>query len=86
MRSERWQQIEELYHAVLEQEPLQRDSFLAEACGNDEELRRQVESLLATSQSNEGLFDRPAWYGAASLFEEPVASKPRSAGQQLGSY
>ena len=69
-----------------EQEPVQRDSFLAEACGDDAELRRQVESLLATSKCDDGFLDSPAWCGAASLLEEPVASTTLASGQQLGSY
>jgi hypothetical protein len=47
----RWQQIEQLYQAALEQEPGQRDAFLGEVCGDDEDLRREVESLLAQSGS-----------------------------------
>ena len=47
MSSERWHQIEDLYHAALERDPGRRAGFLAEACRDDEELRREVESLLA---------------------------------------
>ena len=47
MSSERWRQIEDLYHAALERDPGRRAGFLAEACRDDEELRREVESLLA---------------------------------------
>jgi tetratricopeptide (TPR) repeat protein len=54
--SQRWQSIEALYHAALERKPSARAAFLARACGNDPELRREVESLLATS-SSEGLLD-----------------------------
>jgi serine/threonine protein kinase len=48
MTPERWRQIEELYQAVLEQEPDRRDAFLQSACGEDRDLLREVESLLAT--------------------------------------
>ena len=34
MTPERWQQIEKLFYAVLEHEPNQRATFLAEACGS----------------------------------------------------
>src|SRR5437773_8610213 len=47
MSPERRRQIEELYQAALERNPGRRAGFLAEACGDDEELRREVESLLA---------------------------------------
>src|SRR5437667_333545 len=47
MSPERRRQIEELYHAALERDPGRRSGFLAEACRDDVELRREVESLLA---------------------------------------
>jgi eukaryotic-like serine/threonine-protein kinase len=56
--AERWQQIERLYHATLEREPGQRGSYLAQACGVDQALRREVEGLLA-QQDEAGSFMPP---------------------------
>ncbi|HWQ32269.1 MAG TPA: hypothetical protein VNQ79_05245 [Blastocatellia bacterium] len=47
MSPERYEQIGRLYQAALECEPDARAAFLAEACGADDELRREVESLIA---------------------------------------
>ncbi len=47
MDSERWQNVERLYHAAMEREESQRAAFLAGACGGDEVLLREVESLVA---------------------------------------
>jgi serine/threonine protein kinase len=47
MDSERWQTVERLYHATLECEEGQRAAFLTRACGGDEALRREVESLVS---------------------------------------
>ncbi len=47
MDSERWQKVERLYHAVLECEESQRAAFLTRACGSDDALRREVESLVS---------------------------------------
>jgi serine/threonine protein kinase/Tfp pilus assembly protein PilF len=58
---ERWRRLEQLYNVALEQEPARRDSFLAEACREDSELRREVEVLLAQSVATNDLIDRPAW-------------------------
>jgi hypothetical protein len=44
---DRWEKIEQLYHAALERDEAQRAGYLHEACGEDEALRREVESLLA---------------------------------------
>src|SRR5215813_11588320 len=46
MNNQRWQRIEELYHAALERAPEDRAAFLAEACADDSDLRREVEELL----------------------------------------
>ena len=48
MDSERWRQVEALYHGALAQPAEARAAFLAEIC-SDDELRREVESLLAPS-------------------------------------
>jgi tetratricopeptide (TPR) repeat protein len=47
MSPERWRRIEEVYHTAREQAPDRQQLFLTEACGGDEDLRREVESLLA---------------------------------------
>jgi hypothetical protein len=58
---ERWQKIESLYHSALEIEPAQRGDFLAAACDGDEDLRREVESLLARQVSTDALTVPGAW-------------------------
>ena len=52
MTSERWQRVEELYHAAYATPLNQRAAFLAEACRGDQALRRQVESLLNESSQD----------------------------------
>jgi eukaryotic-like serine/threonine-protein kinase len=42
----RWQEIERIYHAAREMDARARPAFLAKACGDDADLRREVESLL----------------------------------------
>jgi len=51
MTPERWARIEELFHRAAETAPPSRAALLDEACGNDLELRQQVEALLAADQS-----------------------------------
>jgi len=60
MAPERWRQIEDLYHGAAGLEPAQRKQYLAEACGNDEELKRRVELLLAQDDAS-GLLEHPVW-------------------------
>ena len=43
---ERRRQIERLYHSARALSPAQLEEFLAKACEGDDELRRELESLL----------------------------------------
>jgi len=56
---DRWQKVEALYHAALERDPAARAAFLHGACGQDADLRREVESLLAEAGTGQGLLDHP---------------------------
>jgi hypothetical protein len=46
MKPERWQQIDQVLEAALERDRNEWAAFLDQACAGDEELRREVESLL----------------------------------------
>ncbi len=77
MTPERWEQVEHLYHAVLEKEESQRSEFLAVACGTDEALRREVESLLVREGEAESFMKEPALAVAAkALARDDMQSLP----------
>jgi serine/threonine protein kinase len=59
MNLERWREAEKLFHAALEQAPEVRQDFLDKACGEDRELRRQLEVLLSQDERAGSLFERP---------------------------
>ena len=46
MTPEQWRQVKDVLASALEREPEQRPQFVAEACGDDAELRGAVESLI----------------------------------------
>lgn len=84
MTPERWQQVGHLYHSALERDPDRRAAFLIEACAGDDELRREVESLLAQEQIPDEFLERPVLEAAAQMFQE---QRNRSMiGRQMGSY
>jgi serine/threonine-protein kinase len=83
MNPERWQQIEQVYNSALELEPDDRGAFLAEACKDDEDLRREVESLLAVGDRTDSLVGRPAWEAVADLEDPGTVLTP---GARLGPY
>jgi serine/threonine protein kinase len=89
LEAERWQRIERLYHAALERAETQRAPFLKEACAGDEELRREVESLLAQEDGGDRFLEEPALEVAArALAQERVeAAKAASlVGRTISHY
>jgi eukaryotic-like serine/threonine-protein kinase len=78
MEPNRWRRLEDIYHAALDKSAALRPAFLAEACGDDEALRHEIEALIAHSESDGGLLDRPPVAIAAGV--------EMQAGQQLGPY
>jgi eukaryotic-like serine/threonine-protein kinase len=60
MKPERWQKIDEIFHAALQCKPEERKAFIDEACRDDEDLRRELESLLAEESGADNFIEEPA--------------------------
>jgi len=89
--TERFQKVEQLYHAALERKEADRKAFLVSACAGDDALLREVESLLGYEGRAAGFIEEPAVEVAARrLGRDPVPSGTRElrlrAGVRLGSY
>lgn len=84
MKPDRWQKVEELYHAALERPADARADFLRSACGDDEELCREVESLLGFKSQAENFIEQPALEVAAKAVA--ADSGTSVLGQQIGNY
>ena len=82
--TDRWQEIEKLYHSALKHEPNGRVEFLKEACAGDEALRQEVESLLAQHVEAEDFIEEPALKVAAKGMAMDTSHS--LLGQQLGPY
>jgi hypothetical protein len=70
MNSDRWQEIERLYHSALERPESQRRAFVEEACGGDSALRDEAESLLAEGGHGASIIESPALEVAAKALAE----------------
>ncbi len=81
MTPERFQQIEELYHAARQRTAEERAALLVQT---DPELRREVESLLAQRAGGEFL-DRPAVQNAPELLGDSTVTQ-LAVGASLGPY
>jgi eukaryotic-like serine/threonine-protein kinase len=78
--SEDWQRVKELFEAAAELGPTERAGFLAQACADNEEIRREVTSLLATHDADSGFMNEPV--GNLLAAEKPMLTK----GQRFGPY
>jgi len=87
MNPERWRQIEGLYQAIWERDAAERAAILDEACAGDEELRREVESLLAAGEQakeSEGFLNENALEVAAQAVAGDTARS--LVGRKIGRY
>jgi tetratricopeptide (TPR) repeat protein len=79
---ERWRQIEQVFNAALERPPAERSAYLTQACGSDDALRQEVESLLAQEIADD-FIDVPIRGAARSVTQQADDSR---VGQRLGAY
>jgi Tol biopolymer transport system component len=84
MKPERWKEIEDIYHRAQQRDGRARQSFLDQACGGDEELRREVESLLRADGEAESFLDTPAIDLAVQMIAEK--KMPSLVGKQISRY
>lgn len=69
MTPERWSQIEDMFQAALDHSPDERAGFLRAECGDDEDLRSEVERLVARYEEEEEFLESPVWTDSKFLGE-----------------
>ena len=79
--NERWKEVEAILRGALTRAPDDRASFVAEACADNSELRREVESLLARETSTNQFLSTPA-VALLAATEETAAY----IGREFGAY
>ncbi len=88
MADRRWDRIQRIFEDALKRKADERDAFLAEACGDDAELRREVESLLKHHHEASTGFMEPApedrAKAAVRVLQPP--EKDPLIGQRVGGY
>ena len=83
MKSNRWSLIEEIFQGALDRPSAERKQYLADACRNDPELLREVESLLASGDDAEGVLRSLV---ADNVKEMTESSDASDLGSQVGPY
>src|SRR5438477_7250070 len=84
MKAERWKQVNDLFQSAVERAPGERAAFLDETCHSDEELRREVESLLSSHERATNFIELPAFEVAPELLINDRASA--LVGKVIGRY
>ncbi len=60
MTPERWRRVETVFQNALDIAPENRERFVAEACADDENLRRDVEGLIERYEAADEFLEQPA--------------------------
>ena len=66
MTPERWRQVEDIFQTALDLGPQERAVYVAQACAEDVDLKRDVENLLSQHESAGALLEDPL-YGDTEL-------------------
>ena len=82
MTPEKWKQIKDILEQVVEIDEPSRSAFLDNACGNDEYLRHEVESLLNFDNTNADRLEQNAF----SKVVRGDADGGSLAGREIGNY
>jgi serine/threonine protein kinase len=84
MGPERWQKIQAIYRAALQRSEAERHAFVVEACGDDEDLRNEVKSLLAADVKAQSFLE----VSAVEVEARSIAAQTPASlvGRQLGRY
>src|SRR5262245_47495103 len=84
MTPARFQTIEQIFLAAVEQEPDQVSAFLNTACNGDAALRREVEALLASDQRAGRFIEKSAVGLATKIIQNQETDS--IVGQTIGHY
>jgi eukaryotic-like serine/threonine-protein kinase len=83
--ADRWQEIKDILHSALEKDTgAERRTFLNMRCGDNKELRREVESLIAAHEGAADRFDVPALEIVAASVSKDAADEME--GKRLAHY
>jgi eukaryotic-like serine/threonine-protein kinase len=84
MKPERWQKVKEIFQAALDCAPADRSAFVSKACDGDEELRKEVESLISSDGRGGAFLDSPVYEAVAQTIVDAKSDLKR--GEIAGPY
>lgn len=85
LNSKRWEKLDELFHAALERAAERRAAYVSEVCTGDDDLRQELESMLAHHEQAGSFIESPAYIVAAeTLLDDELLES--LIGRKFGSY
>jgi len=84
MNPAQWQEVKRIFNAACECSGAERASFVAAACGGDDALRAEVESLLGCREPASVFIEDAAFGVAANLF--CAGEQENATGRRIGPY
>ena len=84
MKTGRWKKAFDLFQTAVERAPEERAAFLDESCHDDEDMRREVESLLTSHERAQNFIEIPAFKVAPELATSDSAGA--LVGKLIGHY
>jgi eukaryotic-like serine/threonine-protein kinase len=82
MKPDRWNEVDKILQSVLERSPAERRAYVDEVCSGDEELRREVLTLMGSHEQAGSFMASPAVEGS-DVFEDGPKLKQ---GDSVGRY
>lgn len=86
MNPDRWKQIDEILDAVLEIPSERHEEFLSEKCGGDDDLKREIRSLLKGQTSADNFMENSAMNLLAKEIAQDKEETSSLVGRQFGTY
>jgi eukaryotic-like serine/threonine-protein kinase len=85
---DRWQRVEAIFDEAYDLPAHERAAYLARACGEDVDLRGQVEALLTATSVTGGILETPMFEGAAAILRspDPAAQRGPEEGERIGRF
>ncbi|MCY7375242.1 MAG: protein kinase [Pyrinomonadaceae bacterium] len=84
MEINNWQQIEDVFHSAAALHGVERADYLAQSCGQNQTLRAEVESLLASLEERRDFLEEPAFDMGMKVLENSLDIS--LTGQEIGGY
>jgi serine/threonine protein kinase len=86
VENEKWEAVENIYYAAAEINKNERAEFLKQACGGDETLRKEIESLLRYDEKEDSSFERKPPYSTWGQRTAAICAETPMVGETILHY